>query len=246
MSAPRIATVEALGPGGARARAAGHGVAMAAQLAERLRDMIVTGELAPGARIIERRICEALAVSRTPLREALKLLEIDGLVEIHRHRGARVTPMVPEGARALFEVLAELEGMAARLAAGRIAPVTLDMLERLHAEMVEHFRQNRRDAYFDLNSRIHQGLIAAAENPVLAETHAKLMVHAKRGRYMAILDERRFAEAMGEHDALMAALRVRDGVAAGRIWRRHLLRTGEAVAGVIDRAEDAADGVAIP
>ncbi|MEO1723250.1 MAG: GntR family transcriptional regulator [Pseudomonadota bacterium] len=221
-------------------------MAKAARLADILRDRIVRGALAPDERIVERKLCAELAVSRTPLREALKLLEIDGLVEIHRNRGARVAPLGSADARHLFEVLAGIEATAASLAAERIGARAMETLEDMHARMLGHFRAGERDAYFTLNSEIHEVVLAAAANPHLSETHARLMLRAMRGRYAAIMEPQRLAEAMGEHDALMAALRVRDGVAAGRIWRRHLLRTGEAVAGVIDRAEDAADGVAIP
>ena len=86
---------------------------MAARLADILRDRIVRGALAPDERIVERKLCAELAVSRTPLREALKLLEIDGLVEIHRNRGARVAPLGSADARHLFEVLAGIEATAA-------------------------------------------------------------------------------------------------------------------------------------
>ncbi|MEM6487806.1 MAG: GntR family transcriptional regulator [Pseudomonadota bacterium] len=217
---------------------------MAARLADILRDRIVRGILAPDARIVERRLCAELEVSRTPLREALKLLEIDGLVEIHRHRGARVAPLRSDDARHLFEVLAGIEATAAALAAERIGPEAMAALEDMHAGMLTHFRAGERDAYFALNSRIHQAVLAAAANPYLSETHARLMLRAMRGRYAAIMEPQRLAEAMGEHEALMAALRVRNGAAAGRIWRRHLLRTGEAVAGVIDGTGDAAESEA--
>ncbi|MEM9147198.1 MAG: GntR family transcriptional regulator [Pseudomonadota bacterium] len=221
-------------------------MALAARLADILRDRIVRGALAPDERIVERRICAELAVSRTPLREALKLLEIDGLVEIHRNRGARVAPLGSADARHLFEVLAGIEATAASLAAERIGKEAMDTLERMHGRMLAHFKAGERDAYFALNSQIHEALLVAAANPYLMETHARLMLRAMRGRYAAIMEPQRLAEAMGEHDALMAALRVRDGAAAGRIWRRHLLRTGDAVASVIDRAQEAIHGKTTP
>ncbi|MEM6549840.1 MAG: GntR family transcriptional regulator [Pseudomonadota bacterium] len=211
---------------------------MAAQLADILRDRIVRGALAPDERIVERKLCAELDVSRTPLREALKLLEIDGLVEIHRNRGARVAPLGSADARHLFEVLAGIEATAAALAAERIGAEAMATLEGLHARMLARFHAGERDAYFELNSRIHEGVLAAAANPYLSETHARLMLRAMRGRYAAIMEPQRLSEAVGEHEALMAALRVRNGAAAGRIWRRHLLRTGETVAGVIERAHD--------
>jgi DNA-binding GntR family transcriptional regulator len=212
-----------------------------AQAVQRLHEMIVTGELPPGARLGEVALSTILGISRTPLREALKSLAAEGLVALTPRRGARVAPLRPERAVALFRVLGSLEGLAAELAATRLEARDLARLERLHARMLAHHAAGDRRAYFRLNDRIHQLVLAFADNPVLGETHARLMVEARRGRYMAIISKERWDEAVGEHTALLAAFRAGDPDRAGRIWRRHLERTGEVVEATLRAAEDSPD-----
>jgi DNA-binding GntR family transcriptional regulator len=206
-------------------------------VADRLRDLIVHGQIAPGARIVERTLCRVLDVSRTPLREALKLLARDGLVELVPHCGARVTPVTAEGARHLFDVLGVLESLAAEEAAATLSPERLDRLEGLHAAMLAHYRAEAREPYFAVNTEIHDLVVAWSSNAVLRETHARLMLQARRGRFSAIVDAARWAEAVAEHEALMAALRARDPAAAAAVWRRHLVNTGKAVVLAIGRVD---------
>lgn len=218
------------------------GAAMALAVGRHLRDAIVTGRLQPGDRIVERRLCDELGVSRTPVREALKLLELDGLVTISRHRGAEVTAFAPDEAIRLFEVIAALEGLAARRLAETLTPDLLDGLEALHDQMVFHYRRSQIDPYFELNSAIHDRVMQGCGNPELAATHARLMLRARRGRYMAIMSPDRWGQSVGEHEALMEALRARDGAAAAEVWTTHLRHTGETLA----TALQAAAPVAVP
>lgn len=208
-------------------------VPFARQVADNLRDLIIRGELPPGSRIVERTLSEHLSVSRTPLREALKLLESEGLVELSQNKGARIMSFTPEEATSLFEVIAGLESMAAEITAMRITATDLEALEGLHARMLVHFGHQERDPYFALNSAIHERIVQLSGNPVLIATHAALMLRARRGRYMAIIDPHRWDESVNEHEALMRALRERDCEAARKVWRTHLLRTGESVASAL-------------
>jgi len=206
-----------------------HASALAERVASEIRDMVIRGALHPGERIVERRLCAVLGVSRTPMREALKLLRHDGLIEISRNRGARVASYGAEDADQLFEVIAELEGMAAAGFTRRADPAALKRLEALHAQML-HFRQEERlDDYFDVNSAIHDLIVSEAGNPVLEESHRRLMLRARRGRYMAIMDTERWDRAVREHEALIAAIRAGAVVAARALWREHLLNTGRTV-----------------
>ncbi|MEM1050379.1 MAG: GntR family transcriptional regulator [Pseudomonadota bacterium] len=205
----------------------------AAQILEILRDRIVRGDLMPGSRIIEREICAEMNISRTPLREALKLLALDGLVELSQNRGARVLPFTAEEALHLFEVLAGLEGLAAELAVERLSPDARAELSDMHEKMRNCYERKDRDAYFALNTAIHAAIVEAASNPILSSTHAALMLRAKRGRYMAIMDPSRWSDAFQEHEALMQAFANRDTAKAGTIWREHLIHTGETVADVL-------------
>ena len=208
--------------------------AMAARVADILRERIVRGQLAPGDRIVERRLSAELEVSRTPVREALKLLEADGLIEINRNRGAQVTGYSAEEARNLFDVIAVLEGLAAQRLAETIAPALLARFEGLHAEMKSHFRHRDIDPYFDTNSAIHDLVIASCGNPRLADNHRRLMLKARRGRFLAIMSDERWKQPVEEHEGLMEALRGRDGIAAFETWRTHLAHTGDTVSRVLE------------
>ncbi len=208
-------------------------IPFARQVANTLRDMIIRGEVPPGGRIIERALCEQIKVSRTPLREALKLLEVEGLIEISQNKGARIMSFTPAEAQNLFEVIAGLESLAAELAVTRIGATDLAALDDMHERMCAHYERREKDPYFELNSSIHDTIVRVSGNPVLIATHANLMLRARRGRYMAILDPFRWQESVEEHEAVMAAFHTRDPERARLVWRRHLLRTGETVCGVL-------------
>jgi DNA-binding GntR family transcriptional regulator len=210
--------------------------ASAEWVAERLRDMIVKGDLPPGARIVERKVSADLNVSRTPVREALKLLRADGLIEISMHRGAQVTPYTRKEAEDLFDLISVIEGLAAERLAERLTGQTLRRLEALHARMLEEYAARDASAYFDTNTEIHDTIVAEAGNLILAESHRRVMVRARRGRFMAIVDADRWRQAVDEHEAVMAAFRARDAEVAGAIWREHLRHTGETVAEVLRQA----------
>lgn len=129
-----------------------------------------------------------------------------------------------------FEAIGALEAAAASRAARMLDAGGLARFEALHAEMAAHYDAGRLDAYFALNSAIHDALVAACGNPVLAASRGRLMLLARRGRYMAIMDGARWRQAMSEHETLMRALRAHDAEAAHAIWRAHLANTGLAVA----------------
>jgi DNA-binding GntR family transcriptional regulator len=206
------------------------------RVAESLREMIVTGEFATGEKVPVATLAEQLAVSPTPLREALKVLAAEGLVELLPNRGARVASYTVEDARHLFEVIASLESRAAELAAERMARGELKALEVFHREMRGFFEAGDRDSYFRHNSLIHGAIIAGARNPVLSATHSKLIIRASRGRFIAIADPHRWAEAMDEHEQVMAALRAQDAPAAAAVWRMHLEHTGAATVRALEAA----------
>jgi DNA-binding GntR family transcriptional regulator len=198
-------------------------------VADHLRGMIVRGEIAPGERLQMNEIARNLGVSTTPLREALKILAEEQIVEWLPGRGARVAPIRVEETFALFEVIASLEGLAAERAAQNIEARELVELEGLHQRMRGHFERAERAPYFELNSQIHERVLALASNLVLRETHARLNTRASRGRYIAIIDDSRWREAMQEHEDLMQALRDRAPDRAREIWSLHLTNTGAAV-----------------
>lgn len=196
-----------------------------------LRDLIVREALPPGSRLIEREISEQLGVSRTPVREAIKELAAEGLVLLRPNRGAEVASFDTELAGALFDVLAELESLAARSFVRRMDVTSLRELEDLHGMLTRHFASRDLEQYFTANSAIHDLLIREAGNPVLAETHHRLMTRSRLGRHMAIAsDQARWAQSFDEHELLMNAVRRYDDMAAAAIWRRHLQNSGRALA----------------
>ncbi len=188
----------------------------------RLRDLIVRGELRPNERLGERELCERFAISRTPLREALKVLAAEGLVELLPHRGARVASLTRADIQNLFEVMASLESLSGELAAARISDEQLAEIDGYHAAMVDAYRRRDLPTYFDQNQAIHERIIAASGNPVLQEVYHGLNARIRRARYAANTSEERWAAAVEEHEQILAALHARDAQALATILREHL------------------------
>jgi len=195
-----------------------------------LRDMIIEGELRVGDRLHEINLAETLHVSRTPLREAIKLLATEGLVDLLPGRGARVAVQSADTISELLEVIAGIERHASELAAQRMTTRELSKLQRMHDRMADYHQARDLHEYFKLNNEIHLAVVAAAKNSILETTHAALILKARRGRYAALGSQARWTEAMAEHDLLMKAFAERDGLKAGAIMFQHDLRTREVVA----------------
>ncbi len=188
-----------------------------------LRSMIDEGALAPGTRVPERLLCEKFAISRTPLREALKVLAAEGLVELLPNRGARIATLDNPDIQHLFEVIALLEGEAGRLAATRIGDAASAEIQSMHYRMYAHFLRQELPPYFVLNQAIHRAIMEASGNPVLVATHAGLAGRIARARFMANrLHPDRWQAAMDEHEQILAALCARDGDRLSRLLSRHL------------------------
>nr|PZN02426.1 MAG: GntR family transcriptional regulator [Pseudomonadota bacterium] len=192
------------------------------EVVQRLRQMIFEGELAPGSRVPERVLCERFGISRTPLREALRALASEGLIELAPHRGARVSRLSPTDLDHMFEIMEALEALAGELACVRITEAGIAHVKRLHEEMVRHYRQRNRPEYFRCNQRIHESLVQAAGNPVLSRLYASLGDRMRRARYMANLSEERWRQAVEEHEAILDALIRRDAARIGPLLKAHL------------------------
>jgi DNA-binding GntR family transcriptional regulator len=194
----------------------------------RIRDMIVYGELASGDRINELSLCELLGVSRTPIREALKVLAGEGLIELLPNRGSRVSTPSSAEITNLFAIIAALERLAIESVAVIATEENLMYLRSLHDEMRLCHSAQDRERYFDLNHLIHETIINMACNPQLTRLHADLMTRARRPRFIAIANKARWEESVKEHDLLMGALELRDARFAGEILSRHVFKTGAA------------------
>jgi DNA-binding GntR family transcriptional regulator len=189
---------------------------------DRLRDMIVQGELAPGAKLNERVLCERLGVSRTPLREALKTLASEGLVALLPNRGAAVTPLTLETVREVFEVMGALEALAGDLACRHVTDAQLAEIRALHFQMLAAHARGDLAGYFRHNQAIHFAIVAASGNATLAGTYRHLNANVRRARYMANLSRARWEKAVREHEDMLAALAARDGPRLQRLLVEHL------------------------
>lgn len=196
---------------------------------ERLRDMIVEGRLAVGERLHDANLAATLQVSRTPIREAIKLLATEGLVDLLPGRGARVSDFSIDDIKQLFEAIAGIERNACELAAERMTDRELEKLQRLHERMGRHHAAGERPTYFKLNHEIHLAIVAASNNAILQSIHASLMTRARRARYAALSSHQRWIEAMAEHERLMAALAAHDARRAGEIMHQHDLGTAHSI-----------------
>lgn len=190
--------------------------------ARRLRELIVSGALAPGQRITERLVADQLdGMSRTPLREAFKILEAEGLVKIEPNRGAVVTALSIEEVEAAIEVLIGLETLAAEPACERITDEEVATIEALHERMAGAYRDGDLMAYFNLNQAIHQHIVDAARNPALSRIYASECARIRRYRYAGNQQNERWSHAVREHEGILDALRDRAGAMLREILRQH-------------------------
>lgn len=207
------------------------------RVADDLRDRIITGQLEPGEKIAVGALAEDIGVSLTPLREALKLLAAEGLVDLTPNRGASVSEVTVEQTRNLFEVIAGIEGLAAELATKRMIEDELSELTALHEQMQSHAGDSSRDRYFAFNRKIHDRIVDFARNPILTMQRNLLAQQAERVRFIALRKDARRDEAIQEHEDLMVAFAARDPDLARRIWRKHLIASGEQTIALLAQAK---------
>jgi len=197
--------------------------------ADRLRRLVMRGEIAAGEKINEIAIAEALGVSRTPLREAIKLLASEGLLELLPGRGARVRRFSASEILDHYEVIGALERYAAECAVTRMTPQGAAELRALHESMKTSFREGRQQAYFQANQKMHALVVSLAGNPVLSAMHRELSNKARHDRPSTLASATRWADSMREHDGWVEALLSGDGATAGALILVHARLTGEAV-----------------
>jgi len=192
------------------------------EVIDQLRDRIVQGELAPGARLNERVLCAELGISRTPLREAIKMLATEGLVELLPNRGAIVTPLKAATIADTLAVMGALESLAGELACANATEADLAEIRALHFEMLAHHARRELAAYFRYNQLIHMKIVESSGNPVLTNTYRQLNANVRRARYMANLSQDRWDAAVREHEEILAALTARDAARLKRLLAEHL------------------------
>lgn len=206
------------------------------QVAQELRQMLVEGRITPGAKLNERELSEVLHVSRTPLREAIKMLAAEGLVELLPNRGAVALQLSAEDVLNTFEVMAGLEGQSGELAAQRITDEELNNIQALHFEMLAAYTRRDLSNYYRLNAGIHRAINLAAKNPVLTVTYNQVNARLQALRFRSNQDGDKWARAVQEHEAMVVALKRRDGVAMRKVLLTHLTHKREVVLSLLSHA----------
>jgi DNA-binding GntR family transcriptional regulator len=196
---------------------------------EHLRNLIVEAVLVPGMKLNERELCETLGISRTPLREAIKVLAAEGLIEISPNRGATVSKMSETEIWETFELMSGLEAFSGELACERITAVELAEIKALHYAMLACKAQNDLSGYYARNHAIHDKIIAAAKNSVLRQEYLGLNRRLNALRFKSNFQAQKWDSAAHEHEEMIQALEARDGKRLSSILRSHLLRKRDAV-----------------
>jgi len=199
------------------------------EAAKTLREQIFAGQLPPGSFLDEVALCERLEISRTPLREALKVLTAEGLLRHEPRRGCFVNEVSEQDLDEIFPVIALLEGRCAFEAARKASDADLAALDSLHERLREHAQAARINDYYATNFTIHEAIITLASNRWLAQAIADLRKILKLARLQQLHAPGRLAQSLSEHLAIYAALRARDSAGAEEAMRSHLMHQREAL-----------------
>lgn len=206
-------------------------------LVGRLRDAIIEGEFSEGSRLSERVLCELLGVSRSPLREALKTIAAEGLIELLPNRGARVVRLSIDQLRDTYAVVAMLETAAGRIACVKASDVQIAELGELHFRMTKYRLLGSYREYFKTNLLIHEKIVEAAGNPILLETYRAVSGRIRRSRFFShqtpgpagqgfqLLDES-FSRSAQAHEEIFQALRARNADLVEELIRQHYSESG--------------------
>lgn len=217
--------------------------AVLANVVGQLRNLIVTGVLAPGSKLNERSLCEQLAVSRTPVREAIKILIQDGLLHALPNHSAVVSELDPDHVNALIDVITVIEGLAGELAAKNATDESVAEIGLLHYRMLLHHARDELPGYFEANKAFHRKIVELAANPVLLSVWEQLALRVDRARYSSNLWPKRWKTAIEEHQHILDALAARDSERSGNALRQHVRGGLSAlVAALSQQREAAVDG----
>jgi DNA-binding GntR family transcriptional regulator len=195
-----------------------------------LRDLIVSGELLPGKKVQEHALCIRFGISRTPLREALKVLASEGLVQLMPRRGAFVAEITQTEIEELFPIMAALEALGAEAACLKITDDNIKMLAGLHRQMYAFHATGAERDYLRLNRQIHHSLFEIAGNASLTAIYEQLLVRIHSVRFVARKTPEQWQRAVDDHVAIMAAIEQRDGPRLAKLLKSHLLDTAIPIA----------------
>ncbi|MEN9479360.1 MAG: hypothetical protein RLZZ298_755 [Pseudomonadota bacterium] len=199
------------------------------EVAERLRQRIFAHELTPGTWIDEQKLAEQYGISRTPLREALKVLASEGLVDLKPRRGCYVTEISRQDLDDIFPLMALLEGRCAADAVNRAKPIEIRELKKIHESLENTAQEGRIDAFFEANQAFHKRIQELANNRWLLSVIQDLRKVLKLSRLHSLSLEGRLQQSLDEHRAIMAAFEAGDAVKAEQLMHDHLLSGREAL-----------------
>jgi DNA-binding GntR family transcriptional regulator len=189
---------------------------------------IIEGTLHPGEKINDAELAEALGVSRTPVREALQLLEYQGLIEMRPGRDTRVTLVEKEQIFDIYPILASLHALAAERFLQVVQPHHIEELRRLNREFAEKIAENQLFEAMELDEEFHNVVVEGAQNPYLSSFSSTLQLHIKRFKYLFLKHAKGAMDAsVAEHDAMIDALVKKDREALIHATKRNWLRTME-------------------
>ena len=207
------------------------------QVAERLRLLIDSGELAPGTRLNENELCQNMGVSRTPLREAIRSLATEGLVELQPNRGAIVSVVSQDDVTEILPIMASLEGLGGRLAAVHMQTDQIKQIRQIHAQMVTHYQNNEVTEYFETNRLIHELITEGSGNQTLVDTINSLSAKVRRARFSAQMTRESWAKAVSEHEKMVTALEARDPDRLEAILIQHVETKRTTILGSLQQSE---------
>ena len=192
------------------------------QVAHSLRQMLVENRIVPGAKLNERELSEVLKVSRTPLREAIRMLAAEGLVELLPNRGAVAVELSDADVLNTFEVMSGLEAQSGELAAQRITDAELAEIKAMHYEMLATYTRRDLPAYYRLNAAIHSAINAAAQNPVLTAVYKQVNARLQALRFRSNQDGDKWGAAVQQHEQMIEALSTRNAAAMRVLLVTHM------------------------
>jgi DNA-binding GntR family transcriptional regulator len=202
-----------------------------------LRSLLVEGKIAPGSKLNERELAERLHVSRTPIREAIRRLAADGLVELIANRGAIAIELSLADVIHTFDVIAELEGYSGELAAKNINESTLSELEALQYEMMASYARRDLSSYYKLNLGIHHLINQSANNPVLTKVFSQVNARIEALRFRSNQDGVKWEKAVEEHQEMLDALKTRDSARMRKVMISHVTNKRDVVVQLLKSEE---------
>ena len=214
---------------------------LAQEAAKRIREMIRKGALKKGDRILEAPMCQTMGVSRTPLREALRILSSEGLIELIPNRGAYVAQPSIKDIGEMFYVMSILEGTCARVCVEKMDDEGLRRLDDLYRKLEQHCQAEDREKYMAVNHSFHSLVQELAGNSVLSEVIDALRQKILLYRYRQIYQPNRLKESMQEHRLLQRAFRERNPEAAERFMQEHLTRQFNALKSVYSERKEVSE-----